>query len=127
MHFAVFAFLLVSVTGYPINDELLLPFSIIGDMDSLSRDGDIWYSPMSIGTLALNANRTTAFVHWTSSHNYTSKLNYDNRGMELSDLKYYNGKLMAVEDKTGVIYWLWALAVCWTTAPFCNVWEAFAI
>ncbi|VDM75727.1 unnamed protein product [Strongylus vulgaris] len=49
-------------------------------------------------------NKSTAFIHWTSAHNYTTKLNYDGRGMELSDLKYYNGKLLAVDDKTGVIF-----------------------
>ncbi|KIH47438.1 Apyrase [Ancylostoma duodenale] len=51
-------------------------------------------------------NRTTAFVHWTSSHNYTSQLNHNGRGMELSDLKYFDGKLLTVDDKTGVIYWI---------------------
>ncbi|KHJ89468.1 Apyrase [Oesophagostomum dentatum] len=77
---------------------------MIGDLDEESRDGDRWYSPMSVGTLALSANRSSVFIHWTSSHNYTTKLNYNNRAMELSDLKYFNGNLMTVDDKTGIIY-----------------------
>lgn len=30
--------------------------------------------------------------------------NYNGRAMELSDLKMYNGKLLTVDDKTGVMY-----------------------
>ncbi|XGW33599.1 hypothetical protein V3C99_017760 [Haemonchus contortus] len=86
------------------NGNLLLPFGIIGDMDSQSRQGNVWHSPMVIGTLALTADRKSAAVEWLSSFNYTSVLNYGNRGMELSDLIYFNGKLMSVDDKTGIVY-----------------------
>ncbi|KAL6722574.1 hypothetical protein Aduo_017688 [Ancylostoma duodenale] len=104
MYLLGFSFFVIGIVAYPINEELLLPFAIIGDLDADSKVNDTWFSPMSIGTLALSANRTTAFVHWTSTHNYTSQLNYNGRGMELSDLKYFDGKLLTIDDKTGVIY-----------------------
>ncbi|VDO57521.1 unnamed protein product [Haemonchus placei] len=49
-------------------------------------------------------DQKSAAVEWLSSFNYTSVLNYGNRGMELSDLIYFNGKLMSVDDKTGIVY-----------------------
>ncbi|RCN42159.1 Apyrase [Ancylostoma caninum] len=106
MYLLGFSFFVIGIVAYPVNEELLLPFAIIGDLDADSKVNDTWFSPMSIGTLALSANKTTAFVHWTSTHNYSSQLNHNGRGMELSDLKYFDGKLLTVDDKTGVIYWI---------------------
>ncbi|RCN30094.1 Apyrase [Ancylostoma caninum] len=55
----------------------------------------------------IHTNKTTAFVHWTSTHNYSSQLNHNGRGMELSDLKYFDGKLLTGEwlaVKDGYLY-----------------------
>ncbi|WKY16984.1 hypothetical protein Q1695_001529 [Nippostrongylus brasiliensis] len=84
----------------------VLPFALIADQDAASRDGDSWFSPLAIGFLALNSDWASAFIHFMVVQNYTSKLNYDGRGMELSDLKFFNGRLVTVDDKTGILYWI---------------------
>jgi soluble calcium-activated nucleotidase 1 len=43
-------------------------------------------------------------IVWDSTYNYTSNLNYGGRGMELSDLKVFDGRLLAVDDKTGIVF-----------------------
>ncbi|KAK5971133.1 hypothetical protein GCK32_009662 [Trichostrongylus colubriformis] len=56
-------FCIASTTAFPLipsafeddrSKNLLLPFGIIGDVDALSKQGNIWYSPMTIGTLSLD-------------------------------------------------------------------------
>ena len=47
-------------------------------------------------------------VTWNESdggfHKIRSGLSYSGRGMELSTLNVYNGKLYSCDDKTGVVY-----------------------
>jgi hypothetical protein len=53
-------------------------------------------------------------IVWESIYNYTSHLNYEGRGLELSDLKVFDGKLLSVDDKTGVIFRLTnSIAIPW--------------
>lgn len=43
-------------------------------------------------------------VEWVETYNYTSNLNSKGRGMELSDLRVFNGYLYAPDDKTSIIF-----------------------
>lgn len=36
---------------------------------------------------------------------YSGKMAYGDRGVELSELKVYYGRLYTVCDRTGVVYW----------------------
>ena len=47
---------------------------------------------------------TAATIDFQTKQNFTSKWNYKGRGMELSDLKMFNGKFLSVDDKTGIVY-----------------------
>ncbi|CAL2049757.1 unnamed protein product [Caenorhabditis brenneri] len=88
------------------NSDILLPLSIITDMDSKSKSTDNWYSTIQYGALALSQNRTTAFIHWMEKLNITSNFNFNQKSMEMSDLKIYRNRLLSVDDKIGVVYWL---------------------
>lgn len=45
-------------------------------------------------------------------------MNYEGRGMELSDLKVYNGRLLSVDDKTGIVFRLTnQIAIPWIIQP----------
>lgn len=43
-------------------------------------------------------------IVWLSTHKYTFPLNNAGRGMELSDLKSFDGHLLSPDDKTGVVF-----------------------
>uniref|UniRef100_A0A8R1IA00 Apyrase n=1 Tax=Caenorhabditis japonica TaxID=281687 RepID=A0A8R1IA00_CAEJA len=88
------------------NSDMLLPLAIITDMDSKSKNSHSWYSTMKYGALAFSQNRTSSFIHWLGSVNITSNLNFNQKSMEMSDLKIYRNRLLSVDDKIGVVYWL---------------------
>lgn len=88
------------------NSDILLPLSIITDMDSQSKLKNNWYSTIQYGALALSQNRTTAFIHWMERVNITSNFNFNQKSMEMSDLKIYRNRLLSVDDKLGIVYWL---------------------
>uniref|UniRef100_A0A1I7UAC9 Apyrase n=1 Tax=Caenorhabditis tropicalis TaxID=1561998 RepID=A0A1I7UAC9_9PELO len=88
------------------NSDILLPLSIITDMDSKSKSTNNWYSTIQYGALALSQNRTTSFIHWMEKVNITSNFNFNQKSMEMSDLKIYRNRLLSVDDKIGVVYWL---------------------
>jgi len=73
----------------------------------------LWHAFLKEGYLDLAENRadptlSKIAVGWDDEniHNITSGLAYSGRGMELSTLNAFNGKLYSCDDKTGVVYQL---------------------
>ncbi|CAB3400190.1 unnamed protein product [Caenorhabditis bovis] len=91
----------------PDNDtDILLPIALISDMDLKTKDTNNWFSTIKYGALAFSQNRTSSFIHWLGAVNITSTININQRSMEMSDLKIFQNKLLSVDDKLGIIYWL---------------------
>jgi len=80
--------------------------AIISDQDKESKSEEngksIWVSTMKYGKLIRAADGTYS-VEWTSDMILKNKLNEAGRGMELSDLCYFNHSLYSFDDRTGAL------------------------
>ncbi|RCN48981.1 Apyrase [Ancylostoma caninum] len=79
----------------------------ITDMDKSGRAEDWkWRAVARKGELTISKDRTKVTVKWIkdSDRNITSGFNYKGRGMELSDISEYDGRLLSPDDKTGMLY-----------------------
>ncbi|XP_043940924.1 soluble calcium-activated nucleotidase 1 [Protopterus annectens] len=75
------------------------------DTDSKSRKEHTWFSYMKKGYLTLSDSGDQVSVNWDNEQIVLeSHLAEKGRGMELSELIVFNGKLYSVDDRTGVIY-----------------------
>ena len=79
---------------------------MIADPDTDSYIGDNkWQSVMMTGYLDLTPGHTTASVTWdTADTSLTSNVASGGRGMELSELTVFNGRLLTLDDRTGIVY-----------------------
>ncbi|XP_019397794.1 PREDICTED: soluble calcium-activated nucleotidase 1 [Crocodylus porosus] len=80
---------------------------IIADLDTQSRGvrDHTWFSYLKKGYLVLSASGDHVAVEWDAEDCVLeSHLAEKGRGMELSDLVVFNGKLYTVDDRTGVVY-----------------------
>ncbi|CAN9505678.1 unnamed protein product [Ophioblennius macclurei] len=80
---------------------------IIADLDTNSRsDKDFtWFSYMRRGYLLVSESGDKVTVEWDSDRVLLeSHLSEKGRGMELSELVAFNGKLYSVDDRTGIVY-----------------------
>ncbi|KAI6232005.1 Apyrase [Aphelenchoides besseyi] len=103
------------------NGWLKLPIMTIADQDKLSasplRKG-VYISPSVRGHLRYNLQTRQFKIDWSEVYNYTGFLNSKGRGMELSDLKVFNGKLYSPDDKTSIVFQLNdQIAIPWTIEP----------
>ncbi|XP_034568127.1 soluble calcium-activated nucleotidase 1 [Notolabrus celidotus] len=75
------------------------------DTDSLSEKKQTWFSYMRRGYLLVSQSGDKVAVEWDADKVVLeSHLSEKGRGMELSELVVFNGKLYSVDDRTGVIY-----------------------
>ncbi|XP_034045592.1 soluble calcium-activated nucleotidase 1 isoform X2 [Thalassophryne amazonica] len=80
---------------------------VIADLDtnSASTKKTTWFSYMQRGYLFVSQSGDKVAVEWdTNRVVLESHLAEKGRGMELSELVVFNGKLYSVDDRTGVIY-----------------------
>ncbi|NXB80146.1 CANT1 nucleotidase, partial [Donacobius atricapilla] len=80
---------------------------IIADLDTQSRGSQehTWFSYLKRGYLVLSDSGDRVTVEWDKDESMLqSHLAEKGRGMELSELVVFNGKLYAVDDRTGVVY-----------------------
>ncbi|KAK6753936.1 hypothetical protein RB195_013119 [Necator americanus] len=66
-----------------------------------------WRAITRKGVLKLSKDNSTAHVEWdskSSDQELMSGFSYKGRGMELSDLTEYRGRILAPDDKTGIIF-----------------------
>ncbi|XP_068434713.1 soluble calcium-activated nucleotidase 1 [Clinocottus analis] len=85
----------------------LYRIAVIADLDTKSRsDKDLtWFSYMQKGHLLVSKSGENVAVQWDENRVLLeSHLSEKGRGMELSELVAFNGKLYTVDDRTGVVY-----------------------
>ena len=82
--------------------------AVIADLDKESKsktEKNIWFSYMKKGHLTLGSDHRSVTVTWDDDViMLKSPLAEKGRGMELSDLVAFNGKLYSVDDRTGVVF-----------------------
>ncbi|CAD5229152.1 unnamed protein product [Bursaphelenchus okinawaensis] len=78
---------------------------VVTDLDHLSKNGNHWHSYLKRGFLVMDETATKASVHWSRPDVVLkSDMAAKGRAMELSDLVVFDGQLLSVDDRTGLIY-----------------------
>ena len=95
----------------PIKTSSMHTFRIgvIADLDTNSRsdsDKNEWYSHFMRGYLSYSPTRHTVVVTWdrTSPIRLTTSYSHKGRGMELSELVVFDGRLLTFDDRTGLVF-----------------------
>lgn len=82
--------------------------AVVSDLDTESKsktESNVWISYLQKGYLMWNPSLNSVNVIWDKKAiTLKSTLSQGGRGMELSELIVFNGKLYAVDDRTGVVY-----------------------
>lgn len=92
-----------------VHDSIHYKIGLIADMDHSSRsklESNTWISYYLQGTLIWNPSAQTVDVKLDKNHFKTlkTKYSYNGRGMELSELVTFNGDLIVIEDRSGIVY-----------------------
>lgn len=78
---------------------------VIADPDKASRNEDQYYSNLIYGSLILDDYDETAKVTFpTKPENIKSGYSLSGRGMELSDIIVFDGNVLTVDDRTGIVF-----------------------
>lgn len=89
-------------------EGLTYRIAVVSDLDTNSRSKDdlnLWVSYLQKGYLIWNPSLNSVRVFWDKKYmELRSTLSQAGRGMELSELIVFNGKLYAMDDRTGVVY-----------------------
>lgn len=95
------------------------PIGLIADLDLDSRSqplsanssashpsSSFWHSFLLKGYLTYDAEEERIHIEWDEEGRrlLTSSISSSGRGMELSELTVFNGKLYACDDRTGIVY-----------------------
>lgn len=83
--------------------------AVIADMDTNSRiksSEDEWKSYLKHGYLSYNSRQDSVIVNWDGEDSVELTSYYSNkgRGMELSELIVFNGKILTIDDRTGLVF-----------------------
>lgn len=97
---------------YPLTRPIRTPtgisyrIAVISDLDTDSQDkGNSWVAYLLKGYLNWNPSLNVVTVIWDGAKTeLKSSFSQGGRGMELSELIVFNGKLYTVDDRTGIIY-----------------------
>lgn len=91
-----------------IADGIKRRIAVITDLDEKSKldsNKDKWSSYLLVGYMTMSEDMTKASITFDDSPLLlTSTLAQKGRGMELSELVVFNGKLYSCDDRTGMIY-----------------------
>ena len=75
------------------------------DTDSKSEKKNTWFSYFKTGYLTLSDQRDKVTLSWDADITVLeSHISEKGRGMELSELVAYNGKLYTCDDRTGMVF-----------------------
>jgi len=85
------------------NESTSYNLVVVADKDKASKNGNAWESTLLNGVLTRDTLGRYS-ITWEGSITLKSKINEDGRGMELSDLAYFNGKLYTFDDRTGIVF-----------------------
>ncbi|XP_054284838.1 soluble calcium-activated nucleotidase 1-like [Macrosteles quadrilineatus] len=100
---------------YPLTPPVSTPsglkyrIGIISDLDTNSKsklESNTWVSYLKTGYLIWHPNTHSVAIIWdrTDPVTFKSTFGHSGRGMELSELLVFNGKLISFDDRTGLIY-----------------------
>lgn len=99
---------------YPITNPVKLSngisykIAIISDLDTRSKHSqksNLWYSIMKTGNLLWMPVSNKIIVTWNDEEVIlSSSLSMKGRGMELSELVTFDGRLLTFDDRTGIVY-----------------------
>lgn len=87
--------------------ETTFRVAVISDLDTNSKAAkkDQWVSYLLKGYLRYDSSAETVKIYWDRRKtSLTSRTSTGGRGMELSELVVFNGKLYTCDDRTGIIY-----------------------
>jgi len=85
------------------NESTSYHINVVADKDKSSKNGKDWESVLLNGVLTRDTLGKYS-ITWGESITLKSKINEDGRGMELSDLAYFNGNLYTFDDRTGIVF-----------------------
>ncbi|CAD6996289.1 apyrase [Ceratitis capitata] len=92
-------------------NEITYRIAIVADLDTNSKvvkkDGStVWQSHLKKGYLTYRRSKPEISIKWDSGEPVVleSGFSLKGRGMELSELVTFNGKLLSFDDRTGLIY-----------------------
>uniref|UniRef100_K3X7H6 Soluble calcium-activated nucleotidase 1 n=1 Tax=Globisporangium ultimum (strain ATCC 200006 / CBS 805.95 / DAOM BR144) TaxID=431595 RepID=K3X7H6_GLOUD len=85
---------------------------IVADLDKKSRDETsskpLYFSFLQHATLKITKNdvlqKDEYSVKWGEKRKFTTTMNEAGRGFELSELTWFDGKLLSFDDRTGIVY-----------------------
>lgn len=86
---------------------VVFKIALVSDLDTNSReraDHNIWISYLIEGLLTLKANNEATVSFDRTPSVLKSSMSQGGRGMELSELIVFNGKLYTCDDRTGIVY-----------------------
>lgn len=97
---------------YPLTPPLrtsqgtVYKIALVTDLDTNSKGKKpgTWYSYFRTGNLTLSDSHSSVIVKLSPPKVLESTLSQGGRGMELSELVVFNGKLYTVDDRTGIVY-----------------------
>jgi len=86
-------------------ESTIYQIAIVADKDKSSKNSKgFWESILKKGTLTRDILTGRYSVKWGEEISLSSKLSEDGRAMELSELIWFNDKLLAPDDRTGVVF-----------------------
>lgn len=98
----------LTVPEHLSEDRIRYRIAIVTDLDLNSKNNnehDVWNSYLLKGFLTYYTNEEVIQVKWDKKNTMLrSSIGLSGRGMELSELIVFNGKLYSCDDRTGIIY-----------------------
>lgn len=121
----------INMDGFTLEDDAVLPLAIIADMDEKAKVDakQSWESILSKGFIERSKGKYS--VRWINKVKLSSSLNFAGRGMELSELVTFGARLLAPDDRTGLLFdisrgsavpWVWLSALQGDAAPMKVEW-----
>lgn len=87
------------------NESTSYTITVVADKDKASKGEGAWESSLLTGTLSRDEETGRYAISWDKETiTLNSQINEGGRGMELSDLTYFNGKLYTFDDRTGIVF-----------------------
>ncbi|XP_064595592.1 soluble calcium-activated nucleotidase 1-like [Liolophura sinensis] len=88
-----------------LGDGYRFKIAVVTDLDTDSKISEnTWKSDIKFGHITVSTDMREVKIHWEDSVTLSSGLSQGGRGMELSELVAFNGKLYSVDDRTGIVY-----------------------
>ena len=95
--------MLFNYTHLGIGEEVHFRIGAVADRDESSKVDDVtWESYLKTGTLTVHSDQTLS-VKWDQEMiTLKSHISEKGRGVELSELIVFNGKLYTIDDRSGI-------------------------